>query len=138
MWDGGAVVRASCTWDAALRVATNIASVDIDGLESLDREYAELPNGEEIDVDSQAATAVGIPARPDETPQVGDVIHHLDMHSQPTTNTALISAVGACTLHGRIWMVYDGEGVSTFVRRAFGRDGLAPEGLPVWLEYYPD
>jgi hypothetical protein len=136
VWDGGTTVRVRCRWSVSLQVAFEIDSVDVDGLESLDREYVELEGGIEIDVDSENETADGIPARAILPPAVGDVIHYLDIDSQPTTRSALIGRVGPAALHGDIWMVYAETGISAFVRRAFGRDGLAG-GKAVWLEYFP-
>ena len=49
---------------------------------------------------------------------------------------ALIGSVGARSLHGNIWAVTAETGIMLFVRRAFGRDGLAG-GKAVWLEYFP-
>jgi hypothetical protein len=63
VWDGGTTVRVRCRWSITLQVAFEIDSVDVDGLDSLDREYVELEGGIEIDVDSQAETPDGIPAR---------------------------------------------------------------------------
>ena len=136
VWNGGTTVRVRCRWSVSLQVAFEIDSVDVDGLESLDREYVELEGGIEIDVDSQAETPDGIPARAVEPPAVGDVIHYLDIDSQPTTRSALIGSVGARSLHGNIWAVTAETGITLFVIRAFGRDGLAG-GKAVWLEYFP-
>jgi hypothetical protein len=137
VWDGGTTVRVPCRWSVSLQVAFEIDSVDVDGLESLDREYVELEGGIEIYVDSENETADGIPARAIPPPTVGDVIHYLDIDSQPTTNTSFVGQAGPKSLHGDIWMVFAAGGGSVFVRRAFGRDGLA-EGKAVWLEYNPD
>jgi hypothetical protein len=136
VWDGGTTVRVPCRWSVSLQVAFEIESVDVDGLESLDREYVELGGGIEIDVESDKETPDGIPARAVEPPAVGDVIHYLDIDSQPTTRSALIGSVGARSLHGNIWAVTAETGITLFVIRAFGRDGLAG-GKAVWLEYFP-
>lgn len=136
VWDGGTTVRARCRWSIALQVAFEIDSVDVDGLESLDREYVVLADGTEIDVESDKETPDGIPARAILPPAVGDVIHYLDIDSQPTTRSALIGSVGARSLHGNIWAVTAETGITLFVIRAFGRDGLAG-GKAVWLEYFP-
>jgi hypothetical protein len=137
VWDGGTIVRVRCRWSIALQVAFEIGSADVDGLDGLDREYVELADGTEIDVDSKKETPDGIPARAIPPPTVGDVIHYLDIDSQPTTNTSFVGQAGPKSLHGDIWMVFAAGGGSVFVRRAFGRDGLA-EGKAVWLEYNPD
>jgi hypothetical protein len=138
VWDGGTTVRVSCRWSVSLQVAFEIESVDVDGLESLDREYVELADGTEIDMDHEQETPDGIPARKIDPPTAGDVIHRLDIHSQPTTEAVLVGKdAGTQSLHGNIWMVYTEAGESVFVLRAFGRDGLA-DGKAVWLEYFPN
>jgi len=137
VWDGGVEVRAACRWSPSLQVAFDIESVAVDGLESLDREYVELPGGAEIDVDTEKETPDGIPAREIGPPEIGDVVHHIDIHGMPNNESSAVGAIGPKSLHGDIWQIATGDGVLIDVRRAFGRDGLAG-GQPVWLEYNPN
>lgn len=52
VWDGDTEIRTDCKWDDERMVAFDIGMVDVSGIESLDREYVELPDGREINVDS--------------------------------------------------------------------------------------
>jgi len=132
IWDGGISVRAACKWNVELRVAFDIASIDVDGLECCEREYVELPDGTQIELDSQAETPDGIPAMA-VVPEVGDVIYHLDQHGQPSETTSTITAIGPQSLHRGICRVYNDNDQPIDVVRAPGHDPA--DGRRAWLEY---
>lgn len=55
-WDGGFQVRSVCQYDPDKKVVTDIEDGELDdltleGLDSLDREFVELPDGTELDAD---------------------------------------------------------------------------------------
>jgi len=49
VWDGGVEVRTSCEYDSETLDVTDIESADVDGLDNLEREHIELPDGTEIE-----------------------------------------------------------------------------------------
>lgn len=49
LWDGETEVRASCEYNPETHIVTDIESVEIHGLDILEREYIELPDGTEVD-----------------------------------------------------------------------------------------
>jgi len=61
IWDNETEVRTNCKWDDKKWVAFDIDSADVQGIDILTREYVELPDGTEIDVDSQYETDDGVP-----------------------------------------------------------------------------
>jgi hypothetical protein len=62
VWDGGTEVRTPCKWDTAKRVAFDIETADVQGVEVLEREFVELPGGTTVALDSRRAGDEGIPA----------------------------------------------------------------------------
>lgn len=50
VWDGGVEVRTSCQYNPKTRIVSDIESSDVEGLDNLEREYIELPDGTEIEV----------------------------------------------------------------------------------------
>jgi hypothetical protein len=56
VWDGGVEVRTSCKWNNADEVAFDVEPANVHNLESLEREYVLFADGDEIDVDPNAAT----------------------------------------------------------------------------------
>lgn len=48
VWDDGIEIRTNCEYNPVTNDVTNIESVSGEGLENLEREYVELPNGTEI------------------------------------------------------------------------------------------
>ena len=48
-WDGGTKICTKAEYDPQTKNVTNIESSDADGLDVLEREYIELPDGTEID-----------------------------------------------------------------------------------------
>lgn len=49
VWDGGIDIRTNCEYDPITKDVTDIESVDVGGLEVLEGEYIELPDGTVID-----------------------------------------------------------------------------------------
>lgn len=63
VWDAEDEVHTPCKWDTVKRIAFDIDTADEpDGANMLTSEYVELPNGIQIDVDSENETDEGIPA----------------------------------------------------------------------------
>jgi len=136
-WDDDITVKVACKWNPELRVAFDFGTVNVDGLDSCQREYVLLPNGVEIDLASDQETPDGIPAVAESAvPEIGDIVHHLDSAMQPTTEKSLITAIGAAALHGGICMVYTHQHLPLHVIRARDRD-RSEGGARVWLEYQP-
>lgn len=50
VWDGGTEIRTKCQFNPETKDATDIESVDAEGLDNLDEQYVELPNGERVEV----------------------------------------------------------------------------------------
>jgi len=50
-WEGGIGVRTKCHYDSNKNVVTDIEPSDIDGLDTLVREYVELPTGKIINIE---------------------------------------------------------------------------------------
>lgn len=48
VWDGGTEIRTSCQFDTIKNIVFDIEPVEDDGLDILEDEYIELPNGEII------------------------------------------------------------------------------------------
>lgn len=48
VWDGGIAIRTACHYDSATCLASAIATVDVDGLESCEDQYVELTDGTQI------------------------------------------------------------------------------------------
>lgn len=48
-WGSGQTITTACQYDAETRTVSEIASVDVDGLDDLQREYVELADGTIID-----------------------------------------------------------------------------------------
>lgn len=49
VWDGGTEVRSKCNYDPEILNVTDIETNDIVGLEVLEKEFIELPDGTIID-----------------------------------------------------------------------------------------
>jgi len=49
VWDGGTEISTKCNFDPQTKNVTDVESADVDGLDSLDREYIILPDGTEIE-----------------------------------------------------------------------------------------
>ena len=66
VWDGGTVISTGCWYDAKNRLVSDILTVDAPDVDSLDRTYIELPNGEQItsfyDEDNAVAYEDGQPS----------------------------------------------------------------------------
>ena len=48
VWDGGTTVTTNCQYNPVTKVVSDIESSDVEGLDMLDEEYVELPDGTEI------------------------------------------------------------------------------------------
>jgi len=63
VWDEDTEIRTECKWDTVKKVAFDVATVEVSGVEVLVREYVELLDGTTIDVNSCYETDDGIPAK---------------------------------------------------------------------------
>jgi hypothetical protein len=48
VWDGGTEIRTKCDYDPTTKEVSDIEVADVNGLDVLDDEYVELPDGTEI------------------------------------------------------------------------------------------
>ncbi len=48
VWDGGIEIRSNCEFNPISKEVTDIDIAEVDGLETLEDEYVELPDGTEI------------------------------------------------------------------------------------------
>lgn len=48
VWDGGIEIRTNCQFDPTTKEVSNIEVAAVDGLDVLEDEYIELPDGEEV------------------------------------------------------------------------------------------
>ena len=48
IWDGNVEVRTNCEFNPETKEVTDIESVEVNGVDMLDDEYVELPDGTEI------------------------------------------------------------------------------------------
>lgn len=48
VWDGGIEIRSHCEFNPISKEVTDIDIAEVDGLETLEDEYVELPDGTEI------------------------------------------------------------------------------------------
>lgn len=48
VWDGGTTITTNCKYDPKTNVVSDIETSDVEGLDMLDEEYIELPDGTEI------------------------------------------------------------------------------------------
>jgi hypothetical protein len=48
VWDGGTEIRTSCEYDVNTHILSDIETVDVNGLDLLDEEFIELPDGTKI------------------------------------------------------------------------------------------
>lgn len=61
VWDNGTEIESSCLFDSDTREVTNIEQIEdnIEDLNMLEREYIELPDGSQLDVEQDGLIIVG-------------------------------------------------------------------------------